>query len=62
MSRPAKDSQREVVDNDQVHETSEEESTKSDQEVFLNPQPSASAQGMPNIYMLYIEGPKWIGW
>ena len=47
---------REVVDNNQVHETSEEESTSSDQEVFFNPQPSASAQEMPNMYVPYIEG------
>ena len=54
--RPAKGSHTEVVDNNQVHETSEEESTSSDQEVFLKPQPSASAQEMPNMYMPYIEG------
>ena len=58
MPRPTKGSHNEVVDNNQVPETSEEESTSSDQEVFLNPQPSASAQEMPNMYMPYIEGPQ----
>ena len=43
----------EVVDNNQVHETSEEESTGCDQDVFLNPQPSASTQVMPKMYILY---------
>ena len=57
MPRPAKGSQKEVVDNNQVHETSEEETLSSDQDVFLNPQPSAMAQEMPNMYMPYIEGP-----
>ena len=52
MPRPAKGSHREVVDSNQVNETREEESTSSDQEVFLNPQPSVSA----NMYMPYIEG------
>ena len=56
IPRPAKGSHTEVVDNNQVHETSEEESTSSDQEVFLNPQPSAGAQEMPNMYTPYIEG------
>ena len=56
MLRPTKGSHREVVDNNLVHETSEEKSTSSDQEVFLNPQPSASAQEMSNMYMPYIEG------
>ena len=56
MLRPTKGSHREVVDNNQVHDTTEEESTHSDQEVFLNFQPSAYAQGMPNMYMSYIEG------
>ena len=56
MPRPANGSHREVVDNNQVNETSEEESTSSDQEVFLSPQPSVSAQEMPNMYMPYIEG------
>ena len=54
MPRPAKLSHREVIDNNQANETSEEESTSSDQEVFLNPQPSVSA----NMYMPYIEGPQ----
>ena len=58
MPRPPKGSHREVVDNSQVHETSQEESTHSDQEVFLNPQPSTSTQEMPNMYMPYIEGPQ----
>ena len=56
IPRPTKGSYKEVVDNNQVHETSEEESTSSDQEVFLNPQASVSAQEMPNMYMPYIEG------
>ena len=56
IPRPAKGSHREVVDNNQDHETTEEESTSSDQEVFLKPQPSASAQEMPNMYMPYREG------
>ena len=56
MPRPTNGSHREGVDNNQVHETSEVESTSSDQEVFLKPQPSASAQEMPNMYMPYIEG------
>ena len=54
MPRPVKGSHREVVDNNEVHDTSEEESTSSDQEVFLNPQSSAKAQVMPYIYMPYI--------
>ena len=58
MPRPAKGSHRVIVDNNQVHETSEEESTSFNQEVFLNPQPSTSAQVMPNMYMPYIEGPQ----
>ena len=58
MSRPTKGSHREVVDNNQVHETSEEESTSSDQEVFFKPQPSASTQEMLNMYMPYIERPQ----
>ena len=56
MPRPAKDSHREVVNKYHIHKTSEEESTSSDQEVFFKPQPSASAQEMPNMYMPYIEG------
>ena len=58
MPRPTKGSLREVVDNNQIHETSEVESTSSDQEVFLKPQPCGSAQEMPNMYMPYIEGPQ----
>ena len=58
MPRPAKGFHREVVDNNQVHETSEVESTSSDQDVFLKPQPSVSAQEVPNVYMPYIEGPQ----
>ena len=58
MPRPAKDFHREVVNNSQVHETSEEESTNSGPEVFLNPKLSASAQEMTNMYMPYIEGPQ----
>ena len=56
MPRPAKGSHMEVVDNSKVNKTSKEESTCSDQEVFLNPQPSVSAQEMPKMYMPYIEG------
>ena len=56
MPRLTKSSHREVVDNHQVHETSEEESTSSDQEVFLNPQPSASVHVMLSMYMPHIEG------
>ena len=56
MPRSTKGSHREVVDNNQVHETSEAESTNSDQEVFLKAQPSESVQEMPNMYMPYIEG------
>ena len=56
MPRPTKGSHKEVVDNNHVHEPIEEESTSSDQEVFLKPQPSVSAQEMPNMYMPYIEG------
>ena len=58
MPRPAKCSHKEVLDNNQFHETSEEESTSSDQEVLLNPQPSANAQEMSNMHMPYIEGPQ----
>ena len=50
MPRPAESSHREVVDNSQVNETSEEESISSDQEVVLNPQPSVST----NMYMPYM--------
>ena len=57
MPRSVKGSHKEVVDNNPVHETSDGESSNSDQEVFLNPQPSTSAQEMPNMYMPYIEGP-----
>ena len=58
MPRPAKGSYREVVANNQVNETSKEESTSSDEKVFLKLQPFASAQEMPNMYMPYIEGPQ----
>ena len=58
IPRPVKGSHREVVNNNQVQETSEEESTSSDQEVFLNPQPSASAQVTQSMYMPYIEEPQ----
>ena len=54
MPRTEEGSNREVVDNSQVNETSEEESISSDQEVVLNPQPSVST----NMHMPYIEGPQ----
>ena len=54
MLRTAEGSHRELVDNSQVNESSEEESISSDQEVVLNPQPSVST----NMYMPYIEGPQ----
>ena len=54
MPRPANGSHREVVDNSQIHKTSEEESTNYDQEVFLNPQPSANAQVMSSMHVPYI--------
>ena len=49
----------EIVDNNpSANETSDEESTNSEQEIFFNPQASTSrsAQVMPS-YMPYIEGP-----
>ena len=52
MPRAAEGSHREDEDNNQINETSEEESISSDQEVVLNPQPSVST----NMYMPYIEG------
>ena len=48
----------EIVDsNPSAHETSDEESASSEQEIYFNPQPSTSrsAQVMPS-YMPYIEG------
>ena len=56
MPRSTNGFHREVVDNNQVHETSEEGSTSSDQEVFPKPQPSGSLQVMPNMCMPYVEG------
>ena len=49
----------EIVDNNpSAHETSDEESTSSEQEIYFNLLPSTirSAQVMPS-YMPYIEGP-----
>ena len=49
----------EIVDsNPNIHETNDEESTSSEQEIHFNPQPSTSksAQVMPS-YMPYIKGP-----
>ena len=49
----------EIVDNNpSANETSDEESTSSEQEIFFHPQPSTSrsAQVMPS-YMPYVEGP-----
>ena len=49
----------EIVDNNPgIHETSDEESTSSEQEIYFNSQlsTSRSAQVMPS-YMPYIEGP-----
>ena len=47
-----------TVESVDKHETSDEESTSSEQEIFCKPQPSTSrsAQEIPS-YMPYIEGP-----
>ena len=47
-----------VHNNPGVNETSDEESTSSEQEIYFNPQPSTirNAQVIPS-YMPYIEGP-----
>ena len=54
MPISAKGSHREVVDNNQVHETSDGESSSSEQEVFLNSQPSYKcSRDVKCVYALY---------